>query len=152
MSAFSDSLAQEFTLQGNTSFQRQISQVMSGDTEALSQFGTSLELTPGQHQASRATSTELRRNVQLFQDSGRLAEFEEFVNRDGQNPLGIDTLGDLNARAEKDILPAVFDMLSIGNYTTVGFLDEMVRTGDIWEAFKQAGSLIRSTSSPVERS
>tara|TARA_R110000744_G_scaffold16682_3_gene45750 strand:+ start:4448 stop:7561 length:3114 start_codon:yes stop_codon:yes gene_type:complete len=119
-------------------FQSQLDQIMRGIPRA-SQFGTTLDLTRNQKRAERATVTELKRNTRLFQQSGRMEEFEQFANRDGDAPLGIDTLGNLNARAEKDVLPAVFDMLSIGNYTTVGFLDELVETGDVWEAFKQAG-------------
>jgi len=109
------------------------------EAQANPAFGTSLDLQPGQLRAERAASTELQRNAALFEREGRMEEFQRFVERDGSSFFGLETPADINAKAQNEVLPAVFDMINIGNYTTVGFLDELVRTGDVWEAFKQAG-------------
>ena len=92
------------------------------------EFATSLELTRQQRLAERRAGTELRRMRQSFAREGRLEEFEDFAVEEGaEASFGFE-----------NVLDPVFDLLQIGQFSTVGFVQESLRTGSAWEGFKQA--------------
>jgi hypothetical protein len=102
------------------------------------EFGTSYDPERGQVSREKASRTLVRRLKKEFKRQGRFEEFEEFAKLGGDYPLGSETLAAVDQSMEKEVLPAVFDLLSIGSYPTTGGVDEYLRTGNAWEGFKQA--------------
>lgn len=96
--------------------------------------GSTLNLTARQLAAERAARRETRRLEREFLRSGRQAEWEDFVDKQGSSGIG----GFLDSTMENLIDPA-FDLLQIGQFTTVGLIQEILRTGSAWEGLKQAG-------------
>jgi len=99
-----------------------------------SELGTSLDLDRRQRIAERAAETELRRAERDFARMGKMEDWDEYKEKRGRVGLW----GTLSYAGERTLTPA-FDLLSIGNYSTAGFVDEMLKTGSVWEGFKQAG-------------
>jgi len=99
----------------------------------LKEPATSLDMSYRQMLAERSAQTELMRNRALFETVGRGQEFQEFVEKEGQ--AGI--MGSVWETSE-NLLTPVFDLLSVGNYTVAGGVQEALRTGSVWEGFKQA--------------
>ena len=93
---------------------------MAGDKQ-VSDFATTLDLTPRQRAAERAAETEVRRGMR---DIKRLGLEEEYESEEELPWGGLD---------------AAFDLLQIFNFTGAGAAQEYLRTGSGYEAFKQAG-------------
>lgn len=100
------------------------------------EYATELQLRPGQISREYGTMTEVRGNRELAASVGALQEHDEYLERGG--PGGF-TLEHLNKKMSEDFLEGTFDLLSAGNYAAAGFADELLVTGNAWEAFKQAG-------------
>lgn len=103
------------------------------DLIAPEKFATSLELTRRQRSAERGAKTDLARMEREFRQVGRHEEFKEFLENEGR--VGAISTTDL---AMRNVVDPLFDMLSVGNYTTAGLAQEALRTGSVWEGFKQA--------------
>lgn len=94
---------------------------------------TTLELSGSQMRRQRAAKRENRRLYSEFAEVGREEEFETYLKQEGKTGL----FGTIDYEL-KDVLTPTFDLLSIGNYTMAGMVQEIVRTGSAWEGFKQA--------------
>lgn len=99
----------------------------------MSRPRSTMQLGRRQMQAEMQAETELRRNEALFQSLGKAEEFERYVESEGRPGV----MGQVWDSAETAITP-VFDLLSIGNYTVAGGVQEALRTGSAWAGFKQA--------------
>lgn len=71
--------------------------------------------------------SELNNNLELYEQLGISSEFEKNIAKQNDS-FGFDT-----------VTEPIFDALSIGNYSTAAFVEEMLLTGDPHEAFKQMG-------------
>jgi len=108
--------------------------------ERPSEFGTSMEPQNRRERGREiAAHTNIRRGRKEFRLMGREKEFESFRQAQGESLFGSQTLATVDRNMTEGAIPALFDLLSIGNYTTTGAVDEFLRTGSAWEAFKQAG-------------
>ena len=94
-----------------------------------------MKLSPQQRAAERGAKTETRRLEREFYRVGKGEEWESYAKSGGKN-TGV--FGRLDYSLE-DVVTPVFDLLSVGQYTTAGAIQEMLRTGSAWEGLRQAG-------------
>jgi len=92
-------------------------------------------LRPQQRAAERGAKTETRRLERAFYRMGKGEEWENYAKSGGKN-TGV--FGRLDYSLE-DVVTPVFDLLSVGQYTAAGAVQEMLRTGSAWEGLRQAG-------------
>ncbi len=77
---------------------------------------------------------ERQRNMEMTMLwEGHYGDWKEFEKKRGQSGI----MGTVNYLMQ-DIISPAFDLLSIGNYTTAGFILEWLRTGSAQDAFHQA--------------
>ena len=114
-------------------------------------FTTSMEPKTFRERArERAAVTTARKGKIEFGRQGLGEEFEEFRRRDGNSVFGSETLGAVDNSMTEGALPALFDLLSMGNFAAAGAVDEYLRTDSAWEAAKQAGVEIANALPGIE--
>jgi hypothetical protein len=105
--------------------------------ELKSFYGTSLEQTPQEEMGEIRTLQQVQRTEQQLRQAGLGEDLNEYLYRDGETFLGSAVLGRA-ARAVGRPLFGYFDLMNIVNYTSAGYVHELLRTGSASEAFSQA--------------